>query len=263
MRDVFAPPSLQVLARLARSEALLAFDYDGTLAPIVEDPGAAWMRPRTRDLLAELARVYPCIVISGRTQDDALRRLRGVGVMEVIGNHGLEPWRRTVPLATQVREWVPVLERELAGQEGVGIEDKLFSVAVHYRRAPDRRQARAAIVRVASGLEHARLVGGKCVVNLMHDAAPHKGAALQSARERLGCDTALYVGDDATDEDVFRLDDPSGLVTVHVCRKPTSRATFFLRDQRAIDTLLERLVALRRHPGPAAGGNRGRTPLIG
>jgi len=245
MKDILAPANRPVLHQLAWSNLLLGFDYDGTLAPIVAEPQDARMRESTRDLLEQVAHAYPCVVISGRSQDDALRRVRGTGVFEVIGNHGLEPWRRTEPFAAQVQAWVPRLRQRLADLDGVVLEDKSFSVAVHYRHAESRKRARAAILTAAGELDEVRVVGGKCVVNLIPRGAPHKGTALETAREHLRCDVALYVGDDETDEDVFALDDPGRLLTIRVGADVRSRASFFIRDQGAIDALLARLIELR------------------
>ena len=245
MKDILAPAHRPVLHQLAWSNLLLGFDYDGTLAPIVAEPQDARMRETTRDLLEQVAHAYPCVVISGRSQDDVLRRVRGTGVFEVIGNHGLEPWRRTEPFAAQVHTWVPRLRERLSDLAGVVLEDKSFSVAVHYRHAESRKRARAAILDAAAELDGVRVVGGKCVVNLIPRGAPHKGTALEMAREHLRCDVALYVGDDETDEDVFALDDPGRLLTVRVGADVRSRASFFIRDQGSIDALLARLIDLR------------------
>ena len=76
--------------------------------------------------------------------------------------------------------------------------------------------------------------------------APHKGIALERERERLGCDTALYVGDDETDEDVFSLDRPGRLLTIRVGAKRTSAASYYILDQRVIDVLLGRLLETRQ-----------------
>jgi trehalose 6-phosphate phosphatase len=252
MKDILAPAQEPVLRQLAWSNMLLALDYDGTLAPIAEDPDKARMRERTRDLLEDVARAYPCVVISGRSQEDVLKRVRGAGVFEVIGNHGLEPWRRTEAFAAQVQAWVPALGQQLAGIEGVLIENKSFSIAVHYRRASSRTRARAAILSVAAQLDGVRVVGGKCVVNLIPRGAPHKGVALELARDHLRCDVAMYVGDDETDEDVFSLDDPGRLLAVRVGADVTSRAAFFIKNQNAIDVLLARLLALRQQRRPAS-----------
>ena len=245
MKHILARANSSVFQQLAWSQVLLAFDYDGTLAPIVEDPEEAWMRPRTRALLAQVARRYPCAVISGRAQWDVLRRLRGIGVVEAIGNHGLEPSRSATTFVKQVREWLPKLERRLAELRGVDIEDKGLSLAIHYRRSREKRRARALIRRSTADLAKVRSISGKLVINLVPDGAPHKGIALQEARARFGCDTAIYVGDDETDEDVFALDEPGRLLSVRVGASVRSRAAYFIRNQKSIDAMLAALLSYR------------------
>jgi trehalose 6-phosphate phosphatase len=244
MKDILSPSNRSVLAQMAWSNVLLAFDYDGTLAPIVEDPDAAFVRPRTRGLLEKLVHLYPCVVISGRTQADVARRLRGLAFARVIGSHGLEPWQSTEAFAARSRSWIRPLEKALHGIDGVVIEDKHYALAIHYRRARSKKRARASILEATASMDDVRIIGGKDVVNLIPRGAPHKGTALEAQRERLGCDTALYVGDDETDEDVFALDDPGRLLSIRVGEKSASRAPFFLRNQAAVDRLLSTLVML-------------------
>ena len=252
-RNLLSEKNVDVLAQFASSDVLLAFDFDGTLAPIVADPAAARMRARTRELLVRVCRAYPAIVISGRAAADVRDRLRGVGMLEVIGNHGLEPWLRSEVFASKVKSWMPVLQRRLAACKGVVIEDKAFSVAIHFRKSREKRLAREAILAAARELEPLRVIGGHQVVNLLPDGAPHKGIALGHARDRLGCDTAIYFGDDETDEDVFAQDEPGRLLSVRIGQKMTSRAAFFLESQAQIDELLWRLLMLRTRPFPRAG----------
>jgi trehalose 6-phosphate phosphatase len=225
---------------------LLAFDYDGTLAPIVPDPALAVMRRRTRDLLTTLTRLYPVAIISGRAQADARRLLHGVGVVQIVGNHGVEPWQASPRLSLEVKKWLPLLERRFAGLKGVQIENKVFSLAVHYRDSREKKKARAAIASAAAALGPLRVIGGKQVVNLLPITAPHKGIALERERERLRCDTAIFVGDDKTDEDVFALDQPGRLLGIRVGRSRTSAAAYYIPSQRSIDDLLRALVDLRR-----------------
>jgi trehalose 6-phosphate phosphatase len=163
----------------------------------------------------------------------------------VVGNHGVEPWQTTTGLIGEVRRWRPTLERALRSHSGVWIEDKAYSIAVHYRMSRAKKVARAAILRAAQELGDLRVIGGKQVVNLLPRGAPHKGFALERERERLGCDTAVYVGDDETDEDVFALDQPGRLLTIRVGAKRASAATYSLRNQREIDDLLLVLLRLR------------------
>jgi trehalose 6-phosphate phosphatase len=245
MSRILSRRNRAVLERFAWSNALLAFDFDGTLAPIVAEPDRAAMRACTRQRLEALARAYPCIVISGRAHADVRKRLRGVGLRGVVGNHGVEPWQTTTGLIGEVRRWRPTLERALRSHSGVWIEDKAYSIAVHYRMSRAKKVARAAILRAAQELGDLRVIGGKQVVNLLPRGAPHKGFALERERERLGCDTAVYVGDDETDEDVFALDQPGRLLTIRVGAKRASAATYSLRNQREIDDLLLVLLRLR------------------
>lgn len=246
MKNILSRANREVIEQFAWSNALLAFDFDGTLAPIVEDPEGAFMRPKTRELLEQAAKIYPTIVISGRAQDDALKRLRGVGVHEVVGNHGLEPWHGTDSLIEKVRRWLSILEPQLAHFKGVHLEDKILSLAVHYRQSREKKKARAAILRAAAALGEVRVIGGKQVVNILPDGAPHKGVALERERARLRCDTAIYVGDDETDEDVFALDQPGRLLTIRVGAKRASAAAYYIPRQTTIDELLRTLIDLRR-----------------
>jgi trehalose 6-phosphate phosphatase len=246
MKDILARGQREILRQFAWSNVLVALDYDGTLAPIVHHPGRAVMRESTRRLLAELASRYPCIVVSGRSQTDVRRRLRGIPLRAIIGNHGIEPWRATRRLVEELRRWEPLLFERLSRLPGVWVENKTFSVAVHYRGSREKKKARAAILEAAAKLGRIRVIGGKQVVNLLPEGAPHKGMALERERERVGCDTAIYVGDDETDEDVFGLDQPGRLLSIRVGHSRSSQASYYLRSQAAIDELLARLVGLRR-----------------
>jgi trehalose 6-phosphate phosphatase len=152
MRHILARANRHVLERFARSNVLVAFDFDGTLAPVVRSPD---------------------------------------------------------------------------------------------RAARAKRAAREAILVAASSLGGARLIGGKQVVNILPPNAPHKGTALERAMAQLGCETAVYVGDDDTDEDVFRLAEPGRLLAIRVGAKAQSAAPFHLVSQREVDDLLRALLACR------------------
>ncbi len=258
MKNILADVNRLVLEQFAWSNAVLAFDYDGTLAPIVPRPERAVMRESTRRLLEELSEAYPCIVISGRSQADVARRLRGTRVHEVIGNHGIEPWKANHQLQREVQRWHPLLAGQLSSLRGVVIEDKMFSIAVHYRQSREKRVAIAAILEAARALGDVRIVGGKQVVNILPANAPNKGSALMRERARLGCDTAIYIGDDETDEDVFVLDQPGQLLSIRVGHRPGSAARYFLRTQSDVDVLMRLLVELRRSAGIARTPWRGR-----
>jgi trehalose 6-phosphate phosphatase len=244
MKHILAKENIELLAQVAWSNVLMAFDFDGTLAPIVADRDVAGMRPRTRKLLTDVCAIYPCAVISGRSKVDAAARLDGVGVKYVVGNHGLEAGGDMATFESLVRTTKPLLEAALEGWDGLDVEDKQYSLAVHYRRSRRKGEARDAIHAAAAKLPvQMRLVPGKLVVNLVPPGAPHKGDALVDLRAHEGADTALYVGDDVTDEDVFALDQPGRLLSIRVGESKDSAAPYYIRDQQEMDVLLEALVA--------------------
>lgn len=251
--------SSNVVHSLAEHDVLLAFDFDGTLAPIVDDPASPCMRAETRHLLAQVAQLYPCVVISGRPEQDVLRLLAGVTVWYVIGNRGLYPPPALDRLAAEVGRWEAALAGRLGRMDGVLIENKGVSLAVHYRRAPERERARAAITEAAALLGQVRVVQGKEVVNFLPADGPDKGRSLQRVRAHLGCGATLYVGDDETDEDAFRLE---GVTGVRVGQRDGSAARYFIADQEEIDDLLQQLALARpraQRPPEAAPRSRERT----
>jgi len=248
MREILSATGRDVLARFARTPVLLAFDFDGTLAPIVRDPQRAAMRPVTRRLLARLARLYPCVVISGRGRADVLRRVGAIAIRNVIGDHGIEASGAPRALRRKVGRWARLLSRQLERWEGVTVEEKPYSVSVHYRNARRKPEARAAVVRAAGNLVAVRLIGGKDVVNVLPRGAAHKGRALERERIRRRCRTAIYVGDDETDEDVFGGGRTARLLAIRVGVRKTSRAEYCVRSQARIDALLRALIALRAGP---------------
>lgn len=245
MINILSGRGRPTLDRFARTSLLVAFDYDGTLAPIVDRPSLAHPRATTLRLLRQVARRYPTVVISGRARADVAARLRQIPLAQVSGNHGIEPWAAKPAFARQVRRWVEQLERALADYAGVIVEDKLYSVSVHYRRAEHRQLARKVIDRTAPQLRGARRIDGKCVVNFLPKAAHGKGEALAFARRMFGCENALFIGDDVTDEEAFGVGVNDWLLGVRVGPVKQSKAKYILKDQREIDELLRELILMR------------------
>ena len=249
MKHILAPAQREILAQLAFSNVLLGFDFDGTLAPIVADPARAAMRATTRRLFAGLCECYPCVVISGRSLADLGPRLEGVALRAAIGNHGLEPWRASPSLRRLVARWKLSHSATVAQLPGVELEDKTFSLALHLRRSRSKKAARVALEAAIERLGPVRIVGGKQVINVLPEEAPHKGLALERERRHAGCDTAFFLGDDTTDEDVFAMSRPGFLFSVRVGAVQGSHAAYCLKSQREVDVLLKRLLDLRRDAG--------------
>ena len=245
MIPILSPEGNEALSRFAVPGTLLAFDFDGTLAPIVSEREKAFLNASTRELLVRLCARYPVAVVTGRARADMRHRLHGINLKEVVGNHGLE-WDPPLGDFAEVRriasEWYRRLSFLAKELEGVEVEDKKYTLSVHYRHAPDREHARRRLQEALDemGLRHSgRCIGGKAVMNLVPNGVPHKGDAVLRLMERLGTPKAIFAGDDVTDEDALDLPESKGVLGIRVGKSETSRARYYLPAQADMDTLLE------------------------
>ncbi len=251
---ILNPRHLPTLAGFAASNVLLAFDYDGTLAPIVERPDAARLPDDVQSCLAGLARRTEVAIITGRGVDDARRMLR-FEPRYLVGNHGLEGlpgWtERAQAFARLARDWRDAIAQCAAIHDaGVTLEDKHYSLSLHYRRAANPYAAHKAIRQCVGALDPPpRVIEGKAVVNLLPPDAPDKGDALRALIGETHCSNVLYVGDDDTDETVFGLHLPS-VLTLRVEPAADSEAALFLRDQREVYTLMQHIARQWPRTGP-------------
>jgi trehalose 6-phosphate phosphatase len=243
MNPILSQEGLGALDALAAGHALLAFDFDGTLAPLVPEPGAAAIPSTTRRMLRALSLLYPCAVVSGRARADVARRVEGIPLFGLVGNRGAEPGFGRIDRSrrAQVLSWIRTLKHDLGLVPGVEIEDKGLSVAVHFRHAPARAAARAIALEVASTLDDARACRGRAVLNVVPSELPGKREALDDLVRRAGPRPVLYVGDDGSDEDAFG----AAQVGVRVGRTARSAAGWYLAAQGAIDDLLRALLSAR------------------
>jgi trehalose 6-phosphate phosphatase len=247
---ILATPHLRTLAGFALSNVLVAFDYDGTLAPTVARPEDAHMRPDTRALLTSVAKAYPTVVISGRALADVTAMLESVPLWYVYGNHGLEPAGRRSEADPDTAAWVAQLIPRLPPELGVRIEDKRFSLTLHFRGAPDRESAVAAIETAVEALSDVLILRGKEAINLLPRDRGNKGMALTQARDVFACHHAIFVGDEETDEVAFAT---GGDRTLAIRVEPSahSRAKYHIGSQLDIDTFLRTLLHFRHgtlHP---------------
>lgn len=246
MRNILAEESSTVLDAIAHERLPLVFDFDGTLAPLVDDPSAARMDESTRALLRLVCLLHPCAVISGRSRADVTHRLEGIPLVAIIGNHGAEAGRGPIDQSDRalVAGWCEQARRALAGVEGVEVEDKGLSLAIHFRKAASPDVAERAITAAAKTLKGARLFRGHAVVNVVPPHLHDKGVALAGVLSRIGRDRAMYVGDDTTDEDAFR--SKAVQVSVRVGPAPSSAAAYYVPTQADVDELLRALIRARR-----------------
>jgi trehalose 6-phosphate phosphatase len=245
VKNILAKGQRTLLEEFAAAGPLLAFGFDGALAPVKDDPRAAQLRKSTQRVLAKVAERYRTVVLSSRPRADVLARLTGVRVNAVVGNHGLEPSPDAQRYHAIVKNWMPLLREMLEGTSGVELENKLYSIAIHYRGAKSESKALHAIKAALAKLgPDARAIQGKLVIDIVPAAAPSKGSALLALRRSLAAESTIFVGGDASDEDVYAADQPPQLLGIRVGRPKESEASYYLSDQRAIDELLELLVEL-------------------
>lgn len=247
VRRLFSAKGLAELHQMVRAKPLLAFDFDGTLAPIVARPDDARVPAPTCRRLGLLAERLRLAVITGRTVSDVLPRL-GFTPWQVIGSHGAEDPLdvRTADLAVALEPVRMQLDRH-AGElqrAGVSIEDKGLSIALHYRLARDRDAAGRGIALALGGIgAHVTVSHGKMVVNVVPKAANDKAAALRVLLARAGTTRAVFVGDDVNDEPVFEAGEPDWL-TIRVGATSTqTHARYFIESPLAMPRLLDELIA--------------------
>ena len=196
------------LDRLRRSlsDAVVALDYDGTLAPIVDRPSDAVPADGVVEVLRELApRVRALVLVTGRPADVVveLAGLTRVPGLVVLGQYGAQRWSGAevttpdeLPGVAQARVTLP----PLLAPEGADLEDKGISLVVHTRRAPDpvgaleRLTAPVREVAEGAGLE---VHPGRLVLEL-RPPGYDKGGALLSVCEPLPS-AVLFAGDDLGD----------------------------------------------------------------
>lgn len=250
MADLFSPNGLLAVCRLSAAPSLLAFDLDGTLAPLVLHPEDARVPERTVARLKALSRRWPLGIITGRAIDDARLRL-GFTPRYLFGNHGAE--RTDTAASTVLRKRLDPCREHLhrykaaMASKWVVLEDKGLSLALHYALSPNQVTSRAWLDElIAPVRDDIQAIHGHQVMNIIPQNAPDKGDALLEIMHDCGADKALVLGDDVNDEPAFDKA-PSGSVTVRIAPPHVrTRARFTLSSQSQVDRLLLMLLALRR-----------------
>ncbi len=212
MSDEIDPALRDAVGLIARvPQLLIACDYDGTLAPIVEDPSAAHPLPEAVAAVRALAALPQTTVaiVSGRALRDLATLSRLPSEVHLVGSHGSEFdigfVHRLAPELVDLRTRIQKAVEDIVGDKpGVRLESKPASVAVHTRTAaPDDADAvREAIFEGPASWAGVHVTQGKEVVELLI-LQTHKGTAIDSLRMQLGVSAVLFVGDDVTDENAF------------------------------------------------------------
>jgi trehalose 6-phosphate phosphatase len=248
------PPELDAAidAIAASPTVLVACDYDGTLAEIVEDPARAFPVRDSIVALRSLAALpdTQVAVISGRAVRDLASLSRLPHEIHLVGSHGSEFEAGFIngfddDARALLDSLTADLKRISAATPGSQLEQKPASIALHYRSVDDARVP-ALTEAVLSGPARrpgVRLKQGKRVIELAV-VDTDKGAALTRLRQSASADVVLFVGDDVTDEDAFAaLAGPD--VGVKVGAGPTA-AGHRVEDPSAVARLLASVFERRR-----------------
>ncbi|MGC5016795.1 trehalose-phosphatase [Streptosporangium sp. DT93] len=205
--------------------AVIGLDFDGTLSPIVADPAAARIAPGGTEVLTRLGGLIGSLVIvTGRPAAIAVEygSLAAVPGLVVLGHYGLERWEAgemtAPPVHPGLAEARAGLERLAAGLDGVIVEDKERSVAVHTRQAADPwatlEALRAPVATLAAGAG-LTVEPGKLVLELRPPGID-KGVALDAFLRERAARSVLFAGDDLGDLPAFAAVRASGLPGVTV-----------------------------------------------
>jgi trehalose 6-phosphate phosphatase len=190
-----------------RRPLLVASDYDGVLAPLADEPSAAFALPGVAEVLTRVAAADGVTValVSGRGVED-LRAVSGfTGPYRFVGSHGAEyGGPLTGELAGRRDALADRLAPLVAAVPGAWLEVKPASVAVHVRQVADPVAAAALLADAQAAVDPSlTLKPGKAVLEVAVTDAD-KGSAVRRLRDELGAAAVVYLGDDVTDEDVFR-----------------------------------------------------------
>lgn len=222
-------------------ETLVALDFDGTLAPIVDDPARARIHPEAADVLVALApKIGALAVVTGRPArqvldlgglEEVADRMAELGrELRVFGQYGAERWtssqriiagpRPPAGLASFLRE-LPRLLRE-AGASGAFVEEKGLAVAVHTRRLDDAEAAFARLLPVLTAAAESHdleVEPGRLVIEV-RDGGMDKGLVVDRLITGLPAKGVLFAGDDLGDLEAFETVTAwaaEGLPTLLVC----------------------------------------------
>jgi len=251
--------------KLNKAPIFLFLDYDGTLVPIASIPGHAIMPNAVRELLVSLTKLFYCkvAIVSGRALDD-IKNMVGLRNVIYVGNHGLElqgpkiKFESPVPdrLRLRVRRICKKLEQKLSKIHGLLIEDKGLTLSLHYRLVDEKQISYVKTVfhetviidRIRGDIE---IKSGKKVLEVRPAVDWDKGKAVLwlLARQHFFLKDKkvmpIYIGDDVTDEDAFKVLKKKGL-TIFVGESKISQAQYYLKNTEEVLRFLKRILELKK-----------------
>lgn len=253
----------EVAARIQGGRVAVFLDYDGVLTPIVSHPDLAVLSAEMRAVLVDLASVTTVAIVSGRDVVDVQDKVQVPGIFYA-GSHGFdiidpdgnpvvdERLDRFHIYLGPLDEAAEMVEGRLAYVPGARVERKRFAIAIHYRQVADEDYPtlEAAVLETAPRVPLLRVESGKKIFEFRPDFAWDKGRALEWLLGELGLDlpevVPLYLGDDTTDEDAFRVLRSRGIGIVIGRDGEASLARYALEDTGEVHAFLSRLTGTLR-----------------
>jgi len=238
---------------MAQKDVFIFLDYDGTLTPIVATPDLAVISADMRQAVKELATKYRVSIVSGRATDDVRSKVKIDGIFYA-GSHGFEIVEPDGKVeineeAQGIRHVIDEvhgkLSERLKGVEGALVENVKYTISAHYRMVSDKDFPRVkdAVEDILKEYTNLRKTDGKKVFELRPKIDWHKGKAVDWILNVLRYDqerhTAVYIGDDVTDEDAFTAlkDKGFGILVAEVPRP--SKAAYMVRDTTDVKKILD------------------------
>ena len=231
-------------------------DYDGTLTPIVDDPAEAKLSEDMRAALRDMARLCSVSVVSGRDRWD-VQQLVDVEELIYAGSHGFDVEGPQGLSEQRGDEFLPALDEALGrlnplveGVDGAFVERKRYAVAVHFRKAGAEAESRIRewVEEVEDQMPELQATGGKMIFELRPALDWDKGKAILHLLEILDLEgeraTPIYIGDDLTDEDAFRVvrEDGIGIVVKGEGDDRTTAAKYSLENPSEVREFLNHLL---------------------
>lgn len=230
-------------------------DYDGTLSPIVQRPELAVISRQMRETIKQLAQKYTVSIVSGRMREN-VQKLVGIDNIFYAGSHGFDIAGPRVSMVHKqaqvaiplVAEMVNKFKESIGSIEGVLIEDKKFSAAVHYRLVKEKHFGRIKdkVEEVTAAYKGFHLMRGKKVFEILPDIDWDKGKAVQWIMGALKISwedvLVVYIGDDTTDENVFRFIRGRGVGILVSRDSKESAADFRVASTNEVREFLEKII---------------------
>ncbi|KAL4367356.1 hypothetical protein GQ457_05G014430 [Hibiscus cannabinus] len=256
----------QIIDASKEKQIVMFLDYDGTLSPIVADPDRAFMSKKMRKTVRKLAKCFPTAIVSGRCRDKVYNFVK-LTELYYAGSHGMDikgPEKHsksnqdTELLFQPASEFLPMIDevyKQLVettkSTPGAKVENNKFCLSVHFRCVDEKKWSELAqqVKSVLKDYPKLRLTQGRKVLEIRPTIKWDKGKALEFLLESLGfanCTDVfpVYIGDDRTDEDAFKIlrDRGQGFgILVSKFPKDTN-ASYSLQEPDEVMDFLRRLV---------------------